>query len=91
MPLLRPHLPKVVDGDRQGRRPLPLAALEFESPSAAIIATPVPALSSATNLFVFLLVISMLVASGLVHRVSLASEASSAMELTVAGGGVLTG
>ncbi|MFY9643063.1 MAG: HlyD family type I secretion periplasmic adaptor subunit [Rhodomicrobium sp.] len=67
MPLLRPHLPKVVDGDRQGRRPLPLAALEFESPSAAIIATPVPALSSATNLFVFLLVISMLVASGLVH------------------------
>ncbi len=46
---------------------MPLAALEFESPSAAIIATPVPALSRATNLFVFLLVVSTLVASGLIH------------------------
>jgi HlyD family secretion protein len=43
---------------------LPPHALEFESPSAAIIATPVPPLSRATNLFVFLLVVSTLVASG---------------------------
>lgn len=47
--------------------PLPLAALEFGSPSAAIIATPVPKLARATNLFVFLLVVSMLAASGLIH------------------------
>ena len=47
--------------------PLPLAALEFESPSAAIIATPLPSLSRATNLLVFLLVVSMLVASALIH------------------------
>jgi hemolysin D len=47
--------------------PLPLAALEFESPSAAIVATPVPALSRATNLFVFLLVVSLLLASGFIR------------------------
>ena len=61
-------------GDAGGARsnpaaegPLPLAALEFESPSAAILATPVPSLSRATNLLVFLLVVSMLVASALIH------------------------
>ena len=41
--------------------------LEFESPSAAIIATRVPPLSRATNLLVFLLVVSLLVASGLIQ------------------------
>src|ERR1700722_990214 len=46
---------------------LPLAALEFESPSAAILATPLPSLSRATNLLVFLLVVSMLVASALIR------------------------
>ncbi len=65
MPLLLPLLLKATK--RGGKSLLPLAALEFESPSAAIIATPVPALSSATNLFVFLLAISTLIASGLIH------------------------
>jgi hemolysin D len=46
---------------------LPLAALEFESPSAAIIATPIPSLSRATNLLVFLMVIAVLVAAALIH------------------------
>jgi hemolysin D len=46
---------------------LPLAALEFESPSAAIIARSVPPLSRATNLFVFLLVVSVLTASALIQ------------------------
>jgi len=45
----------------------PLAVLEFESPSAAIIARSVPRLSRATNLFVFLLVVSVLIASGLIR------------------------
>ncbi|WP_339081405.1 HlyD family type I secretion periplasmic adaptor subunit [Hyphomicrobium sp. ghe19] len=44
-----------------------LTALEFESPSAAIIAMPVPRLSRQTNLFVFLLVIALLCASGLIR------------------------
>ena len=46
---------------------LPLAALEFESPSAAIIAMQVPAMSRWTNLLVFLLVVSVLAASGLIR------------------------
>jgi type I secretion membrane fusion protein, HlyD family len=44
-----------------------MAVLEFESPSAAVIATPVPALSRATNLYVFLLVVSALAASAVIH------------------------
>ena len=59
--------PRHADAKQQHDGPLPLAALEFESPSAAIIATPVPALSRATNLFVFLLVVSLLVASGIIR------------------------
>ncbi|NJO53998.1 MAG: HlyD family type I secretion periplasmic adaptor subunit [Bacteroidales bacterium] len=43
---------------------LPLAVLEFESPSAAIIAKRVPPLSRAINYLVFLLVVSLLAASG---------------------------
>ncbi|WP_246164421.1 HlyD family type I secretion periplasmic adaptor subunit [Blastochloris sulfoviridis] len=47
--------------------PLPLAVLEFESPSAAIIAKRVPPLSRAINYLVFLLVVSLLAASGLIQ------------------------
>jgi HlyD family secretion protein len=46
---------------------LPLAVLEFESPSAAIIATSIPRLSRATSLYVFLLVISVLAACALIQ------------------------
>lgn len=53
--------------DGAGGSALPLAALEFQSPSAAIIATPVPPLSRATNLLVFLLVAATLAASGLIR------------------------
>lgn len=49
------------------RNQLPLAALEFESPSAAIIAMQVPAMSRVINLLVFLLVISIIAASGLIR------------------------
>jgi len=59
--------PEATKGEGAGESQLPLAALEFESPSAAIIATPVPALSRATNLLVFLLVVSVLVASALIR------------------------
>jgi hemolysin D len=58
---------KAPDGELDGESPLPRATLEFGSPSAAIIATAVPAHARATNLFVFLLVVSMLVASGLIR------------------------
>jgi hemolysin D len=67
MLLLLQRSPKATDGEAAGDRLLPLAALEFESPSATIIASPVPALSRLTNLLVFLLVVSMLVASGLIR------------------------
>ncbi|MDI4657457.1 HlyD family type I secretion periplasmic adaptor subunit [Xanthobacter autotrophicus] len=63
--LLR-NSPREAD-DAAGGNTLPLAVLEFESPSATIIATRVPTLSRAINLFVFLLVVSLLVASGLVR------------------------
>jgi hemolysin D len=52
---------------RAAESQLPLAVLEFESPSAAIIATPIPSLSRATNLLVFLMVIALLVAAALIH------------------------
>ncbi|WP_421695925.1 HlyD family type I secretion periplasmic adaptor subunit [Aestuariivirga sp.] len=48
------------------RNALPLAMLEFGSPSEAFIATPIPASSRAINLSVFLLVISVLAASALI-------------------------
>lgn len=67
MPRLLRFSPKPTDGELLRESPLPLAVLEFESPSATIIATPVPALSRATNLFVLLLVVSVLVASALIH------------------------
>ena len=52
---------------RRRRGTLPLAALEFESPSAAIIARSVPPVSRATTFFVFLLVVSVLTASALIR------------------------
>ena len=73
-PQLRQAIPPSRAGDagharakRGAERPLPLAALEFESPSAAIIATPVPSLARATNLLVFLLVVAVLVAGAMIH------------------------
>src|SRR5271165_3706430 len=67
MSLLRQRLPRAIDAESAGGSLLPHAALEFQSPSAAIIATPVPALSRATTLFVFLLLASTLIASGLIQ------------------------
>jgi hemolysin D len=46
---------------------MPLAVLEFESPSAAIIARPLPPMSRAISLFVFLLVVSVLTATALMR------------------------
>lgn len=43
------------------------AVLEFESPSAAIIATPLPPLSRSISLLIFLLVISVLAATALIR------------------------
>lgn len=42
MPLRRPSSPKKPDPAATAESPLPLEALEFESPSAAIVATRVP-------------------------------------------------
>ncbi len=67
MPRLPSRSPKATSRELVGAISLPFAALEFESPSAAIIATPPPALSRATNILVLLMVVSMLVASGLVR------------------------
>jgi hemolysin D len=41
--------------------PLPLAVLEFQSPTSAVIATPVPAVARMTTLWITLLVLSLLV------------------------------
>ena len=65
MSLLLRRLLKPADDEAAGEC-LPHVALEFESPAAAIIATPVPPLTRAINLFVFLLVVSTVVASGLI-------------------------
>jgi len=67
MPRLLKFSRGATDGKPARRSPLPLAVLEFESPSAAIIASPVPALARAINLLVFLLVVSVLVASALIR------------------------
>jgi hemolysin D len=53
--------------ERKRQSAQPLAVLEFESPSAAIIAKSVPPLSRATTFFVFLLVVSVLAASALIR------------------------
>jgi len=71
MPLPARYLPEATrsGGVRVRRRSLvvPSAVLEFESPSAAIVAQSVPPLSRATNLFVFLLVAALIVASALIR------------------------
>ena len=67
MQLLPRRLPRLVEDGPAGPILLPLAALEFESPSAAIIATRVPPVARATNLFVFLLVAALLAAGGLIQ------------------------
>jgi hemolysin D len=53
MPRLLKFSREATDGKPTRRSPLSLAVLEFESPSAAIIASPVPALGRAINLLVF--------------------------------------
>lgn len=69
MPRLVQLLPKATSSPSVPvrRSALPLAALEFESPSAAVIARSVPPLSRATNFFVFVLVVSVLTASALIR------------------------
>lgn len=59
-------LPKATEGKLLRVRATPLAVVEFESPSASVIAAPIPKLSRATNLFVFLLVISLLLATAVI-------------------------
>ncbi len=63
MPRLR--LPKATSlQDAAGTEAMPLAVLEFQSPTAAIIATPVPPIAGYTNYFVTALVLSLLVIAG---------------------------
>lgn len=66
MQRLRQLLPKAIssravadDADK-----MPLAVLEFQSPTAAIIATPVPPVAGYTNWFVSAFVLSVLIAAG---------------------------
>lgn len=59
-------LPRATEDRLERRRPQPLAVLEFESSSAAIVAAPVPPLSRLINLLVFLLVLAVLAASALI-------------------------
>ena len=59
-----PHRPSA---DRARDAGAPLALLEFESPAAAVIATPIPSLTRAPTVFVFLLLVSALVAAGLIR------------------------
>ena len=46
---------------------LPLALLEFQSPTAAIIAMPLPRIARLTTVWITLMVLSMLVVSGIMH------------------------
>jgi HlyD family secretion protein len=47
--------------------PLPLTVLEFQSPTAAVIATPVPAISRHTNFIITALVFTALLISAVMH------------------------
>jgi len=64
MSRLNQFLPKAVSSRVKPRETetTPLAILEFQSPTAAIIATPLPRMASYTNWFVSALVVSLLVA-----------------------------
>ena len=65
MPRLRQLLPKATSpGVAVTADTMPLAALEFQSPTAAIIATPVPPIAGYTNYFVTALVLSLLGIAG---------------------------
>jgi hemolysin D len=66
MPRLRQLLPRAISPGAVAitADTLPLAALEFQSPTAAIIATPVPPIAGYTNYFVTALVLSLLVIAG---------------------------
>ena len=59
---LRPRSPKATSGSAglNDAEPTPLALLEFQSPTAAIIATPVPAIARYTVVWVTLLVFILL-------------------------------
>jgi hemolysin D len=46
---------------------MPLAVLEFQSPTAAIIATPLPAMAGATNYFISSLVLSLILVAAFMH------------------------
>jgi HlyD family secretion protein len=48
-----------------GAEPLPLTVLEFQSPTAAVIATPIPRIAGWSNYFVTAFVLSMLLMAGL--------------------------
>ncbi len=58
------RLPRAISPRSQVSEPevMPLALLEFQSPTAAIIATPVPAMVRSPGLYITLLVVCMLVA-----------------------------
>jgi HlyD family secretion protein len=47
--------------------PLPLAVLEFQSPTAAVIATPVPMIARLTAFWITALVLSMLIIASVMH------------------------
>jgi HlyD family secretion protein len=47
--------------------PLPLAALEFQSPTSAIIATPIPAVARMTTVWLTLLVLTLLIVAAVKH------------------------
>ncbi len=65
---LRPRSPKVTDPTAgavaTADGPMPLALLEFQSPTAAIIATPTPWFARSAGIWVTLLVVSMLLIAG---------------------------
>ncbi len=69
MPSLRHLLPKAASqqGLTASGDALPLAVLEFQSPTAAIIATPIPRMAGWTNYFVSALVLSMIVVGSTMH------------------------
>ena len=67
---LRERLPRGNNPRGTARREpeaMPLAVLEFQSPTAAIIATPVPRMAGYTNYFVTALVFALLLIAGTMH------------------------
>ncbi|WP_298284957.1 HlyD family type I secretion periplasmic adaptor subunit [Acidocella sp.] len=62
MQALRRFLPRSAEKSQSaaGDEPLPLAVLEFQSPTAAVIATPLPALARSTNYTISAMVLLLL-------------------------------